>query len=158
MHDPIRPIHIHVASLLSDQTANTLFGNQQAPIHRHRMEQKVRQKTSDYLMHLYREQEEGIISLDVAAGKLSVLDEWLHLKLSGENMLALALHIEAHMPDFILYLPKFMGARYEELRVARLWSALLNPEALEHLIQSIRDDSDTVDGNEGGDMFFRGFE
>lgn len=142
MSDTSHQFQRHVASLLSDEMATTLYGNQEPHIRRTRMELKIRQRATDYLLHLYQQQENAVMSMAVIEPKLERLDDWIHNKLSGENMLALARTIESQMTDFVMYLPKFMGVRYEELKLARLWSALLNPESLARLTHSIRADSD----------------
>lgn len=156
MSDSLHTFERHVASLLSDTMADTLYGDQEPHVHRTLMEMRILQKASECLRELYHQQESGEVSMEVISRKLARIDDWIYHRLSGQNMLALAQLIESQMADFVMYLPKFMGVRYEELRIARLWSALLNPESLERLTLSIRADSDIYElddsytGQEGG--------
>ena len=81
--------------------------------------------------------ESGRISQNQAAEMLGRLDLWLKHRLSGAQMQRLLQSIEVKYPEFIRHMPESMASRYEEIKVARLWSSLFDPEALIRLSSSI---------------------
>jgi len=121
---------------MTDATAKTLF-DQEPPLERHIGERKLRRQVTVYLYELKEMVQSGQLSETALSRKLQVLDQWLCTRLSGTNVLALAKEIEIGMPEWVPYMPRTIGSRYEELRVARIWSALLNPQALSLLSTAI---------------------
>jgi len=135
------------ASMLDDSMANTLF-RQEAPLRRRQYELTLRTHITKYWAHLSRLLRQRRITEMEVRSKLDALDLWASKKLSGENVLYLAVHAEREHPDWIMLMPRLLALRYEELRTARLWSALLNPMALSRLriaIESERSFSELED-------------
>lgn len=125
--------------MLADRLALTLF-DQEAPISRHLYERKLRLSARLFLEQVQQLQEVGAVSPGWVRERLARLDEWMAGRLSGQNVLALAREVELMCPDWVALLPRLLASRYEELRVARLWAALLNPEALYRLRAAIEDE------------------
>lgn len=126
-----------IGSMLSDSISDTLF-NQEPPVSRHILERKLRLQVRTFWHELKSRLESGEISQAGAEKRLRALDGWMADKLSGQNVLALARDAEESYPEWIRFMPQLLAMRYEELRVARLWSALLNPEALSRLRTAIQ--------------------
>lgn len=122
--------------MMSDSIAVTLF-NQEPPIVRLQMERKLRLRVREFWRVLKARSDAGEISEAGVERRLGLLDQWLDGRLSGQNVLSLARDAEIHYPEWISYMPRLLSMRYEELRVARLWSALLNPNALGRLRKAI---------------------
>lgn len=72
----------------------------------------------------------GTIEQETISDVLMKLDAWLRNKLSGESLHTLLRTAEGRYPHFIQYMPESLAARYEEIRIARIWSSLLDPNAL----------------------------
>lgn len=134
--EPLEPGY-RVAPTLSDGLAKTLF-DLEPPLPRHLIETKIRQGVRWYWEELDFASKNGLISQAGVEKKLELLDRWVYGKLSGANVLLLAQDAETLFPDWIRLMPRLLALRYEELRVARLWSALLNPEALGRLRVAIQ--------------------
>jgi len=133
---PDEPQELRVASMLEDTMADTLF-RQEAPLSRLQDELRLRTRIVAYWEHLFAQAKRREITEREARKKLDALDIWASKKLSGENVLYLAVHAEREYPDWIMLMPRLLALRYEELRTARLWSALLNPRALSRLRAAI---------------------
>lgn len=148
--EPNAPVRArrHSASVLADSMAKTLFG-QDPPTYRYVTEMKLRRGASEMLRNLYIETTSGAISTQLAHDRLAKLDSWIAPKLSGQNVLSIAREVETRMPEWIIHMPNLIGRRYEEMRVARLWSALLNPGALNHLRTAIAQENAL---NDDGDL------
>lgn len=125
-----------LSSAMSDSMANTLF-NQEPPISRHVFERKLRIEVRAAWEEIRNRLTKGQISQSQVQVLLEELDIWLDGRLSGQNVLALAREAEDEFAGWIRLMPRSLACRYEELRVARLWSALLNPEALNRLSSAI---------------------
>jgi len=126
---------VRVAAMGDDAMAKTLF-EQAAPIARHQSELALRAHVTDYWAHLSRLEREGKLSESELSQRLDDLDAWIHGRLSGANVLYLVMLAEKDYPHWIMLMPRLLALRYEELRVARLWSSLLNPMALSRLRQA----------------------
>ena len=137
MNEPQAKRGYLVASMLSDSLSDTLF-NQEPPISRHILERKLRLRVRGFWHDLKVRVENGEVSEAGAERRLRALDKAIAGKLSGQNVLALARDAEESYKNWIVYMPNLLALRYEELRVARLWSALLNPEALTRLRTAIQ--------------------
>jgi len=125
---------MQTASMVHDAMAETLFGNgQDALLNRHHGERELRIRIQLYWEHLAGLQHDQEVSESTIREKLAALDVWASNKLSGRNVLHLAVYAERHYPEWIALMPRLLASRYEELRMARLWSALLNPKALRRL-------------------------
>lgn len=72
----------------------------------------------------------GSASDDDIKAELNLIDQWLDGKLSGESLFRLLTKAEISYPTFIRYMPINLVKRYEEIRLARIWSTLLDPESL----------------------------
>jgi hypothetical protein len=129
----------------SDQLAQLLF-DQSPLLARHQTERALRLRVSRAWEELARQQQEGTISTDTLRTKLEELDVFVEGKLSGENVLALAREAECMYPEFIAVMPRALASRFEQLRIARLWASLLNPEALKRLSIAVAQDR-TATGN-----------
>jgi len=116
--------------------AKALF-QQGAPIHRHQNELALRSRIVEYWAHLAQLQRNGKLTDQELGCRLEELDTWANGRLSGTHLLFLAKHAEKDYPQWIALMPRLLALRYEELRVARLWSSLLNPRALSRLRQAI---------------------
>lgn len=125
-----------IGSMMADSISETLF-NQEPPIRRHMVERKLRMQIRTFWHELKIRRDAGEISQKGVEQRLRQVDDWVAGKLSGQNVLALARDAEESYPEWIRFMPKLLAMRYEELRVARLWSALLNPEALSRLKAAI---------------------
>lgn len=125
-----------IGSMMSDSMSDTLF-NQEPPISRHIIERKLRLQVRAFWHELKLRLDSGELSQAGVEKRLAELDTWIAGKLSGQNELALARDAEENYPEWIRCMPQTLALRYEELRVARLWSALLNPEALTRLQAAI---------------------
>lgn len=138
---------LRVGSSMADTMAKTLF-DMEPPLARHQLEKAIRLKVCVFWEDLYTQLEEGAISQAAAEALLDKLDIWMRHRLSGQNVLFLVRKAEERYPDWIRLMPRTLAARYEELRVARNWSALLNPEALNRLRTAIEMERST--GDESG--------
>lgn len=116
--------------------AKTLF-DQEPPISRFSIEKKIRVQICMLWEALHAKVESGEISQAQLESKLGELDGWIKGKLSGQNVLYLVRLAEQMYPEWVRLMPQLLASRYEELRVARSWSALLNPEALSRLRTAI---------------------
>ena len=127
-----QPRAYRMSSVMADAMADTLF-DQEAPLQRHVMERRIITQIRLVWQLLRDEVESGARSMASAKQVLATVDRWADGKLSGRHVLTLARDAEEYYREWIPMMPKVLGSRYEELRVARLWSALLNPEALSRL-------------------------
>ena len=116
-------------SMVSDSMAKTLF-RQDPPLRRRVGEKKLREHISAAWLALNEKRQRGQISEVTLRRRLARLDAWAAPRLSGRHVLMLAMEAERMYPTWIIDMPRLLALRYEELRVARLWSTLLNPEAL----------------------------
>ena len=126
-----------IGSLMSDTMAVTLF-DQEAPVSRHIMERRIMSQIRLAWQVLHDEVKSGSCSMQAARTMLSRIDQWAHGKLSGRHLLTLARDAEEFYPEWVPMMPKLIASMYESVRVARLWSALLNPDALSRLRQAIQ--------------------
>lgn len=74
--------------------------------------------------------ERGDLSKHEVEKRLLEVDAWLKHRLTGATMHALLLSAEVKYPQFVQYMPETLASRYEEIRVARIWSSLFDPETL----------------------------
>lgn len=125
-----------VASISSDRIAQVLF-DQSVPLTRLSTERLLSTRVEQYWEMLHLRHEAGTLSDESLAYRLSALDSFIAGKLSGAPLLHLAQVAEQEYPNFIALMPQCLAELYEQLRAARLWSALLNPESLRRLAEAV---------------------
>lgn len=126
----------NIASLMADNMGDILFA-QEPSIERHANERYLRRQAQSFIGYIAETIRRNKGVDEATEEKLKTFDQWLHTKLSGSNILHLAKEIESTSPEMIPLLPLTLGARFEELRIARLWASLLNPESLRRLSSAI---------------------
>lgn len=100
-------------------------------------EMKLCNEVEIFWQKLSSKLESKSITQEKADEALSKLDVWISNKLSGESYYRLLTKIEKEFPEFIKKMPLSIAARYEEMKVARIWSMMLDPESLHILNISI---------------------
>ena len=138
---------VRAGSAMADTMAKTLF-DIEPPISRYSIEKKLRLQICIFWEELKGYQESGRFSEASVEAQLEKLDQWIAGRLSGQNILFLVRLAEEAYPDWVRLMPRLLAARYEELRIARSWSALLNPEALNRLRTAI--EIERANGDESG--------
>ena len=93
-------------------------------------EMKLCNEVEAFWQKLSLKLESKSITQEKADEALSKLDAWISNKLSGESYYRLLKKIEKEFPEFIKKMPLSIAARYEEMKVARIWSMMLDPESL----------------------------
>ena len=125
-----------VSSMTSDLIAQVLF-DQSSPKDRYVSERSLRMRVEQAWSKIQTQTQMGELDEAQLTSMLNRLDQFLVGKLSGQHVLYLARLAESEYPNIIPLMPNFLAARYEQLRVARLWSSLLNPEALKRLADAV---------------------
>lgn len=123
------PLKTHAST--KDSVATLLYGNQSAPQYESRkLEIEVTNHIEGLWLRLDTKRKQREITEAEIEKTLRHVDGWLKHKLSGSGMHSLLLSAETKYPDFIRYMPETLASRYEEIRIARIWSSLFDPETL----------------------------
>lgn len=125
-----------VASISTDDIAQILL-DQPPPSYRAMGEALLRARVGAYLDNLKTRLDNNEINDRDVIAILGRLDNWLYKRLSGKSVLMLIREFESSWPQWIAYMPRTVSARYEQIRLARIWSALLDPHALGTLARAI---------------------
>lgn len=137
-----------VASAISDSMLDVLY-NDPPEIARIDFERALLANVREYLEGIQDKLLAEELSEDRVRELLSRLDAWLDGRLCGRNLLNLIKDAEMLFPALLEYMPRVIMARYDEMRVARIWSSLLSPEALRRLSSAIADERRSSDFNLG---------
>ncbi|MGY6273106.1 hypothetical protein ACXIUT_25815 [Achromobacter denitrificans] len=138
---------VHMGSMMDDHMAETLF-MQEPPLVRRDFEKALYRAIVESWTVLEQDLADKRLGLEGVMRRLGQIDDWAAGRLSGHFVLMLLRDAEVSHPSWIRYMPKLLAQRYEELRVARIWSALLNPDAMSRLRQAIEVERSL--GQEGG--------
>ena len=117
---------------------------------RRELENQAVNQTQRLWKSLQEQVDRDRISPEELKEKLNQLDSWLKGKLSGSSYLSLLRTAEMFHPNFIELMPEILMSRYEEMRVARIWSALFEPEALVRLRSAVETEKALMSGIESG--------
>lgn len=135
----------HAGSVINDSVIRILYQDQNHGIEGQAETwicNHVKRKWEEFAEKMHRNE----ITKDELTTKLAAMDSWLQGKISGGSLSDLLVEAELKYPHFIYLMPDTLAKRYEEIRIARIWSMLLNPESLIQLRASIEIESQLLKG------------